>query len=132
MTSLNAATAEPMRFRRHACILAAAALAALPAASAPAQDRSAAPTLQMFEPSWRTREKRTPYLCMAGYGAVWTPPPGRASGGQSVGYDVYDRFDLGSAASPTLYGTETGLKTTASQMHRAGVNVYTDLVWNHN
>ena len=35
---------------------------------------------------------------MAGYGFVWLPPPYRADQGEfSVGYDVYDRFDLGTA-----------------------------------
>ena len=61
------------------------------------------------------------------------PPPGRAdSGNQSVGYDVYDRFDLGSAGNPTLYGTETGLKAVASQFHRAGMDLHIDFVINHN
>ena len=42
----------------------------------------------------------------AGYGSIWFPPPGRTdSGNTSVGYDVYDRFDLGSPGNPTLYGT---------------------------
>jgi hypothetical protein len=31
---------------------------------------------------------------MAGYGALWLPPVGKAEGGQSVGYDVFDRLQL--------------------------------------
>jgi hypothetical protein len=52
--------------------------------------------LQWFDSSFDTIEHRTPDIFQAGYGAVWLPPPGRAdSGEQSVGYDAYDRFDLG-------------------------------------
>ncbi|MFM7206747.1 MAG: autotransporter-associated beta strand repeat-containing protein [Planctomycetaceae bacterium] len=69
----------------------------------------------------------------AGYGSTWIPPTGRAdSGNQSVGYDVFDRFDLGSTNNETLYGTETGLRRFASTMHRAAGDVIVDLVWNHN
>ena len=78
-----------------------------------AQDSSAPAILQWFEASYTTIEKRTPDLFLAGYGAAYLPPPGRAdSGNQSVGYDVYDRFDLGRGGNPTLYGTERGLKAT--------------------
>src|SRR5262245_61858833 len=73
-----------------------------------AVDISPPPIVQWFESSYRTVEARTPDLFMAGYGFVWLPPPFRAdTGDQSVGYDVYDRFDLGRPGRPTLYGTET-------------------------
>src|SRR5262249_15972521 len=63
---------------------------------------------------------------------IWVPPPGRAdSGNQSVGYDVYNRFDLGSPGNPTLYGTEAGLKALASAVHQFDGKLYLDLVWNH-
>ncbi|MEO1995965.1 MAG: hypothetical protein ABGZ17_11885, partial [Planctomycetaceae bacterium] len=85
-------------------------------------DVSAAPILQWFEAPYQTIEDRMADVFMAGYGAVWTPPPGRSdSGDQSVGYDVYDRFDVGHPGRPTLYGTQTGLTTLADSMHRAGV-----------
>src|SRR5206468_3001707 len=68
----------------------------------------------------------------AGYGAIYTPPPGRADQGSlSVGYDQYDRFDLGKPGNFTLYGSETGLKTTVSAAHRAGLDYYIDYVINH-
>ena len=70
---------------------------------------------------------------MAGYGFVWLPPPFRAdTGDQSVGYDVYDRFDLGRPGRPTLYGTETGLRTLARTLHRADIDLHVDFVMNHN
>ncbi|MEM1026684.1 MAG: hypothetical protein AAGJ38_01235 [Planctomycetota bacterium] len=102
----------------------------LPAA---AIDVSPAPFLQWFESSYEVQRERTSDLFLAGYGGVWIPPTGRAdSGGLSVGYDVFDRFDLGSPRSQTLYGSEQGLRNYVDVMHRAGSNVYVDLIWNHN
>jgi hypothetical protein len=76
--------------------------------------------LQWFESSQETMIERAPDLFMAGYGAVWTPPPGRGDTSDfTVGYDVYDRFDLGTWDKHTLYGTETSLKRTADMVHRA-------------
>ncbi|MCC6493453.1 MAG: hypothetical protein IT424_10565 [Pirellulales bacterium] len=68
-----------------------------------------------------------------GYGRLWLPPPARAdSGNQSVGYDVFDRFDLGQPGSETLYGTELGLKRLIGAAHSAGVLVNTDFIPTHN
>jgi len=98
---------------------------------AEAQEVSAPVILQDFESSWQTITNRMPDIFAAGYGGVYTPPPGRAqSGNQSVGYDVYDRFDLGSPGNPTLYGTATGLKTMVNAIHTMGGSSYIDLVWN--
>ena len=64
---------------------------------------------------------------------MWLPPPQRAdSGGQSVGYDVFDRFDLGRPRNETLYGTETSLKSSIAGAHDASVKMYTDFIPNHN
>ena len=109
------------------------ASALLPPGDALAQDTSNPATLQMFEARWDTIEDRMIDVFYAGYGAMWLPPPGRAdSGNQSVGYDVYDRFDLGDENRATGYGTKTGLIATIDRAHNAGVSVYTDLILNHN
>ena len=93
-------------------------LRAVPAFAA---DVSAPAIFQDFENTYKTIELRTPDIFMAGYGTVYTPPPGRAdSGNFSVGYDQYDRFDLGKPGNPTLYGTETGLKSLVNSIHRIG------------
>jgi glycosidase len=98
-----------------------------------AEDVSAPATLQMFEAKWRTIEDRQADVFYTGYGALWLPPPQRAdTGGFSVGYDLFDRFDLGKPRNETLYGTENGLKSLVKAAHKASVNVYTDLIWNHN
>src|SRR3954447_4339737 len=109
-----------------------AGVCAVGATGAVAQDVSAPVILQYFESRYGTIEQRMPDVFKAGYGAIYTPPPGRAdSGNFSVGYDQYDRFDLGQPGNPTLYGTETGLKKSVSIAHAAGMNYYVDFVMNH-
>ena len=77
-------------------------------------------------------EQRLPDLFATGYGSLWLPPPGRAdSGDQSVGYDVYDRFDLGTPHQPTLYGTARGLETLAAGVHQVDASLHLDAVLNH-
>ena len=96
-------------------------------------DQSPPPILQWFESSYQTIEARMADVFMAGYGFVWLPPPYRADQGSlSVGYDVYDRFDLGRPGAPTLYGTEEGLKSLARMLHRAGLDLHVDFIINHN
>ena len=88
--------------------------------------------LQWFDGSFSTIETRTSDIFDAGYGALWLPPPGRAdSGNFSVGYDPYDRFDLGGPDRPTLYGTRTGISTLAKGLDKAGVSLHVDTVLNH-
>ncbi|MEM6798100.1 MAG: hypothetical protein AAF589_01175 [Planctomycetota bacterium] len=110
-------------------------LLVLSAAAAPAagQSVSAPAILQYFEARWDTIEDRMADIHAAGYGRLWLPPPARAdSGGFSVGYDVFDRFDLGTPRNETLYGTETSFSTMVDAANNAGVDVYTDLIINHN
>ncbi|HEY7087847.1 MAG TPA: dockerin type I domain-containing protein [Tepidisphaeraceae bacterium] len=119
-----------LRLHRLALFALTAILAAT--SSSWATDVSAPVILQCFEGSYGSIENRMPDIFAAGYGQMYTPPPGRAdSSNQSVGYDQYDRFDLGYAGNPTLYGTETGLRTTVNAAHRAGLSYGIDMVWNH-
>jgi autotransporter-associated beta strand protein len=113
--------------------LAVAAVIALSLAASVVQasDYSPPAILQWFDTSWNTMQNRTSDVFMAGYGAVQVPPPYRAdSGNESVGYDVYNRFDLGSPGNPTLYGTQAGLQAAIGNLHQIGANVYADMVWN--
>src|SRR5262249_22194541 len=110
----------------------ALAFTALPGI-APAEDVSAPAILQMFEAKWDTIEDRMPDIFQVGYGQMWLPPPERsATGNQSVGYDLFNRFDLGEPRNETLYGTETGLKKTIAAGHGANVKMYTDFIPNQN
>jgi alpha-amylase len=94
---------------------------------------SAPAILQWFDSTYATQANRVADFFMAGYGSTWIPPTGRAdSGSQSVGYDVFDRFDLGSTGNQTLYGSEAGLRRFVDVMHRSTGSVIVDLVWNHN
>ncbi|HEX3598739.1 MAG TPA: alpha-amylase family glycosyl hydrolase, partial [Lacipirellulaceae bacterium] len=112
--------------------MAAAIVLALVPAQTNAEDTSQPAILQLFESRWQTIEGRMPDIFQAGYGRLWLPPPERAdSGNTSVGYDVYDRFDLGSPRNETLYGTETSLKTLVTSAHTAGLLVNTDFIANH-
>lgn len=98
-----------------------------------AEDVSSPAILQMFEAKWNTIADRQVDLFYSGYGSMWLPPPNRAdSSNFSVGYDLFDRFDLGGPRNETLYGTEAGLKSLIQTAHKASVNVYTDLILNHN
>ncbi len=98
-----------------------------------AQDSSAPAILQVFESTWQNTESRAADAFIAGYGGLWVPPPGKAeTGGFSVGYDQYDRFDLGTWDDKTLYGTERGVRRMNKTWQRFGGRVYADLVWNHN
>jgi hypothetical protein len=116
-----------------ALTLATAATVSALVGTARAEDVSAPAILQWFEGTYASQERRAADVFNAGYGSVWLPPPGRAdSGNQSVGYDVYDRFDLGKAGNPTLYGTETGLKRVGRTYDKLGVDLHLDLIINHN
>src|SRR5690349_19994156 len=105
----------------------------LPCTPARAEDVSQPAILQWFEATYDTMENRSADMFLAGYGRAYTPPPGRADQGNlSVGYDVYDRFDLGKAGNATLYGTESGLKQFANVLHRFDGRLDIDAVLNHN
>jgi Alpha amylase, catalytic domain len=90
--------------------------------------RAGGPILQYFESPYAKTTDRIADVFMAGYGALWIPPVGKAEGGQSVGYDVFDRFQL----DGTLYGNGDELKHLIAEAHRAGLAVWADIVLNHN
>ncbi len=99
-----------------------------------AEQTSPAPILQWFESSWQNIEHRTADLFTAGYGALWTPPPGRSvylPQGGGIGYDPYDRFDLGKPRDETLYGTEQGYISAIRETQKFGGNVFVDYVHHH-
>jgi glycosidase len=92
--------------------------------------------LQYFNTSWAEITRKMPELAEAGYQSLWLPPPTKGSGGLSVGYDCWDRFDLGSkdqrGSTRTRYGTEAELIEMVRVAHRFGIRVYFDNVMNHN
>ncbi|MDC1206399.1 alpha-amylase family glycosyl hydrolase [Akkermansiaceae bacterium] len=93
--------------------------------------------LQYFNTSWAEIEARMPELAEAGYDSLWLPPPFKAgAGAYSVGFDTFDRFDLGdidqSGSLPTKYGTKGDLIRLMEVAHRFGIRVYFDNVMAHN
>ena len=92
--------------------------------------------VQYFNTNWREITRKMPELAEAGYESIWVPPPTKASGGLSVGYDCWDRFDLGGkdqrGSISTRYGTQSDLINLVKIAHRFGIRVYFDNVMNHN
>jgi alpha-amylase len=93
--------------------------------------------LQYFGTTWSEVERRIPELAERGYGALWLPPPFKGgSGTYSVGFDTFDRFDLGdrdgSGTVRTRYGTKADLLSLIRTAHRFGLKVYFDNVMAHN
>ncbi|MEO8043840.1 MAG: alpha-amylase family glycosyl hydrolase, partial [Spartobacteria bacterium] len=92
--------------------------------------------IQYFNTDWNEIAQKMPELAEAGYDSIWLPPPTKGSGGLSVGYDLWDRFDLGSkdqrGSIRTRYGTEAELLRLIETAHRFGIRVYLDNIMNHN
>ncbi len=102
-------------------------------AAGPALGSTPVSILQYFEAEWDTIRHRMPDVFMAGYESLWLPPPQKGAGGtSSIGYDLFDRFDLGSNASPTRYGTESSFRLMVEEAHAASVQIYVDWLMNHN
>ncbi|MDF7823708.1 alpha-amylase family glycosyl hydrolase [Pontiellaceae bacterium B12227] len=92
--------------------------------------------LQYFGTPWTEITARMPELAEAGWTALWLPPPFKAGSQFSVGFDTFDRFDLGSkdqmGGVSTLHGTEAELLEMMETAHRFGIRVYFDNVMAHN
>ena len=115
-----------------AVVIAACAGAVLTPRAAMAQVQATPVMLEWFECSWANMEYRVPDFFVSGYSSVWVPPVSQASDPTSPGYDVFNRFDLGSPADKTLYGTEDGFRAVIDQFHRAYGQVFPDIIMNHN
>jgi glycosidase len=91
--------------------------------------------LQLFNQSWVEVTEKIPEIAEAGYTSLWLPPPAKAMGGSSVGYDLFDPFDLGDknqrGTIRTLYGTKDELLEMVRIAHRFGLRVYFDNIMNH-
>jgi len=103
---------------------------------APVRQGRGEPVLELFQQTWPQITAKLPELAEAGYGAIYVPNPAKGnSGGFSVGYDVFDPFDLGSTNQQgtvaTMYGTQAQLIQMVQTAHRFGIRVYFDNVMNH-
>jgi hypothetical protein len=91
--------------------------------------------LQLFNANYVELARNIPEIAEAGYDSLWLPPPYKASSSFSVGYDVFDPFDLGdknqSGTVATMYGTKAQLLQAVQMAHRFGLRVYFDNIVNH-
>jgi alpha-amylase len=84
---------------------------------------------------WDHLAKQAHALRQAGFTALWLPPPLKGNSGvSSIGYDVFDDYDLGSKNQkghvPTRYGTREQLSRCVAMLRANGLDVYVDLVEN--
>ncbi len=92
--------------------------------------------LELFQQTWPEITLKMPEIAEAGYDSLWVPNPAKGNeGAYSVGYDVFDPFDLGSenqqGSVATMYGTQAQLIQMVQMAHRFGIRVYFDNVMNH-
>lgn len=85
---------------------------------------------------WKWLKDEASRLSETGITAVWLPPAFKANaGGYSVGYDVYDLYDLGEfdqkGTVRTKYGTRDEYIEAVEALHRHNISVYADVVLNH-
>lgn len=92
--------------------------------------------LELFQTNWKQITQKMPELAEAGYDSLWLPNPAKGnSGSYSIGYDLFDPFDLGSTNQQgtiaTKYGTQADLIQMVQTAHRFGIRIYFDNVMNH-
>ncbi|QES89982.1 alpha-amylase [Rhizosphaericola mali] len=85
---------------------------------------------------WKKLKAQLDELKKWGITAMWLPPAYKsASGDVSVGYDVYDLFDLGEFDQKnsvvTKYGTKEEYLALTEKMHELHMEIYPDIVMNH-
>ncbi|MBR6403936.1 MAG: alpha-amylase [Eubacterium sp.] len=85
---------------------------------------------------WDILKKDADKLKKSGVTSLWLPPAYKgAEGIKDVGYAPYDLYDLGEfnqkGTVRTKYGTKKQYLDAIEAAHKAGINVYGDLVLNH-
>lgn len=86
---------------------------------------------------WDVIKAKVPAWGASGITAVWLPPVSKAQNGPfSMGYDPFDYYDLGEynqmGSVETRFGSKTELVSFINQAHTSGLQVYADIVLNHN
>lgn len=85
---------------------------------------------------WKKVKDEAPRLSLLGINAVWLPPAFKGTqGAHSVGYDIYDLYDLGEfdikESVRTKYGTKEEYIQAIDALHQQKIQVYVDIVVNH-
>ncbi|HVO83208.1 MAG TPA: alpha-amylase domain-containing protein [Syntrophobacteria bacterium] len=85
---------------------------------------------------WSYINFKLPEIAQAGFTSLWLPPANKAAEWNSMGYDPYDYYDLGEfnqkGGVQTWFGTKTDLLALIKSAHTMNLQVYADLVFNHN
>ena len=95
------------------------------------------PTMEAQAGTWWTFIKsKLATIQNAGFTALWLPPASKAASIGSMGYDPYDYYDFGDfnqkGGSKTWFGNQAELLALINAAHSGGMQVYADLVLNHN
>jgi len=85
---------------------------------------------------WNCVIKDASKLARLGINAVWLPPATKgAAGANSLGYDIYDHYDLGEfdqkGAVATRFGTKEEYIACIEALHANQIQAYADIVLNH-
>lgn len=85
---------------------------------------------------WPHAAAEAEHLSELGISAVWLPSACKGNGGrESMGYDIYDLFDLGEFDQKGTVNTRFGSKEeyieAIRRFHDYGIQVYADIVVNH-
>lgn len=85
---------------------------------------------------WERAQTQAKELKEAGVDMLWLPPAYKgASGDKSIGYDVYDTYDLGEfdqkGSVRTKYGTKDEYLKAVKALQKQGIEVLADIVLNH-
>ncbi|TCJ17079.1 alpha-amylase [Flaviaesturariibacter flavus] len=85
---------------------------------------------------WNWVREQAPFLASLGITAAWLPPACKATdGANSVGYDVYDLYDLGEfdqkGSVRTRYGTRDEYAAAVKALQEQGIQAIADIVLNH-
>lgn len=85
---------------------------------------------------WNRCRAQAALLKQAGINMIWLPPAYKGSAGKkSVGYDVYDTYDLGEfdqkGSVSTKYGTKDEYINAVKALQDQGIEVLADVVLNH-
>lgn len=84
---------------------------------------------------WKRLEKIVPTLADLGIDTLWIPPACKGFGWDSVGYDIYDLYDLGEfdqkGTVATKYGTKSELVSLSHVAQQFGIGLIFDTVISH-
>ena len=97
--------------------------------------------MQWFETEWEEIYRRLPEVGEFWYDSIWIPSPSKGPTGKgtkwgNVGYNLYDRFDVGQIPQRGSYATRYGdigqLKQLVKNAHQIDVKMVPDVLMNHN